>query len=271
MQTTVCPECNTSNPATNSFCTKCGVSLQVAKETHEVASTPDQAKPEISGGRCLIIITAAVIAVCICITAMGTILLLPSEDEHTPLATVTDVATTPSPVITWTRPADGAEMVFVPAGEFPMGSTDDDPEARDDEKPQHAVYLDAFWIDKTEVTHAKYDKCVEAGACVRQGCWFYNRKTSPSMPVLCVTWDEAQAYAGWVGGRLPTEAEWEKAARGTDGRLYPWGNSQPDLYKANYLSGLVGSLMPVNSRLDGASPYGALDMAGNVGVGGRLV
>jgi formylglycine-generating enzyme required for sulfatase activity len=83
------------------------------------------------------------------------------------------------------------------------------------------------------------------------------------MPVLCVTWDGTQAYAGWVGGQLPTEAEWEKAARGTEGRINPWRNSQPDHYKANYRSGVVGELSPVGTRLDGASPYGALDMAGN--------
>jgi formylglycine-generating enzyme required for sulfatase activity len=112
---------------------------------------------------------------CISFTAIGTVLLLPSRDEPAPLATMTDVATTPSPVITWTRPADGAEMVFVPAGEFLMGSTDDDPDTRDDEKPQHAVFLDAFRTDKTEVTHAQYVKCVEAGACVLESCWFHNR------------------------------------------------------------------------------------------------
>jgi formylglycine-generating enzyme required for sulfatase activity len=164
---------------------------------------------------------------------------------------------------TWTRPADGAVMVYVPAGEFLMGSADDDPDAADDEKPQHTVYLDAFWIDRTEVTNAQYRQCVEAGGCYEPECWDDDDYNAPDQPVVCVKWHDAQAYAEWVGGRLPTEAEWEKAARGTDGRIYPWGNSAPDCYKANY-AGCAAHPLSVGSHPDGASPYGALDMAGNV-------
>ena len=103
----------------------------------------------------------------------------------------------PSAGDTWTRPADGAEMVYVPAGEFLMGSTDDDPNAAPDEKPQHTVNLDAFWIDKTEVTNAQYRKCVEAGACEEPGCWALDKYNAPDQPVVCVSWDDATAFADW--------------------------------------------------------------------------
>ncbi len=161
------------------------------------------------------------------------------------------------------RPADGAVMVFVPAGQFQMGSTDADRDARDEEKPAHTVTLDAFWIDKTEVTNGQYRQCVEAGACEEPSCWDNADLNAPDQPVVCVTWGDAQTYAAWAGGRLPTEAEWEKAARGTDGRLYPWGGNAPDCQDANY-KGCVGRTATVDSHPDGASPYGALDMAGNV-------
>lgn len=164
---------------------------------------------------------------------------------------------------TWTRPKDGAVMRYVPAGEFLMGSTEDDDDAIEDEKPRHTVDLDAFWIDKHEVTNAQYRQCVEAGECGEAGCWDDDLYNAPDQPVVCVTWDDAAAYATWVGGRLPTEAEWEKAARGTEGRIYPWGDSAPDCTRANHAD-CTGSPTAVGSFPEGASPYGVLDMAGNV-------
>jgi formylglycine-generating enzyme required for sulfatase activity len=188
-----------------------------------------------------------------------------SEPSPTPLPrTDTPLLPTPTPGAgdTRVRETDGMVMVFVPEGEFLMGSADDDPDADKIEKPQHTVYLESFWMDKTEVTNAQYRKCVEAGTCEEPGCWNMERYSAPDQPVVCVTWHEAQAYATWVGGRLPTEAEWEKAARGTDGRIYPWGNSPPDCSKANYRF-CTDRALPVGSHPDAASPYGALDMAGN--------
>ena len=126
----------------------------------------------------------------------------------------------PSAGETWTRPADGMVMVYVPAGEFLMGATEADSEAGEDEKPPHRVYLDGFWIDRTEVTNAQYRKCVEARACREPWCWdesnfgYHDRFNALDQPVVCVLWNNAHDYAAWVGGRLPTEAEWDLVQRG---------------------------------------------------------
>jgi formylglycine-generating enzyme required for sulfatase activity len=162
-------------------------------------------------------------------------------------------------VVTATPEPPSLGMVHVLAGEFIMGSDWDS-----DEQPVHTVYLDAFYIDKTEVTNAQYRKCVEAGACEEPGCWDDSDFNAPDQPVVCVNWYQAQDYCEWAGKQLPTEAEWEKAARGTDGRTYPWGEGI-DCEHAHYL-GCDPTMVtvPVGSKPKGASPYGALDMAGNV-------
>jgi formylglycine-generating enzyme required for sulfatase activity len=159
----------------------------------------------------------------------------------------------------WVNPVDGMEMVGVPAGEFTMGSN----KGRADEGPPHSVYLDAFYIDKFEVTNAQYRMCVNAGICVRPAKpEYYDNLDLEQHPVVNVTRSWVKTYCGWAGKRLPTEAEWEKAARGTDGRTYPWGEGI-DCEHAQYKD-CGGQTVPVGSKPEGASPYGAQDMAGNV-------
>jgi formylglycine-generating enzyme required for sulfatase activity len=171
-----------------------------------------------------------------------------------------------------------AGPVLVPAGEFLMGSTDADGSASSDEKPQRKVYLDAYRMDRTEVTNAMYAQCVAASACKAPSnsssatrSNYYNDPQYANYPVIYVSWDAAQTYCKWAGGRLPTEAEWEKAARGPStgsgaGRLYPWGDQAPSCDRLNYYDSgraCIGDTTPVGAYPQGASPYGALDMAGN--------
>ena len=157
------------------------------------------------------------------------------------------------------READGMLQVYVPEGEFMMGSNEGDL----DEQPVHAVYLDAYWIDQTEVTNAMFALCVQSGVCDKPICDTYEDSAFAAYPVGCITWEMAKLYCAWAGSRLPTEAEWEKAARGLDGRKYPWGNNFADQSLLNYGQYEEGAV-PVGSYPEGASPYGALDMAGNV-------
>jgi formylglycine-generating enzyme required for sulfatase activity len=180
------------------------------------------------------------------------------------------------------RQQDGATMVYVPAGEFLAGSPAG--QVRDGEQLQQVISLDAFWIDQTEVTNAQYNQCVASGICT-------GGNAAPewaNYPVTDINWNQAKKYCRWaagksaaegetephwsdslyrnqVGARLPTEAEWEKAARGTDGRTYPWGEGidcNRTRYDGEGCDGWI--VLPVGSLPAGASPYGALDMAGNV-------
>jgi formylglycine-generating enzyme required for sulfatase activity len=206
--------------------------------------------------------------------------------------------------------ADGAEMVLIPAGAFAMGSAPSDIARAVDEcrkrakpeneakcegwfrseGPQHTVVLDAFYIDRHEVSNAQFEKFVMAtgyrtaaerdgyGWLYRQtdGTWRWEKSAgtswrspegpgttaAPTHPVVQVSWHDADAYCRWAGERLPTEAEWEKAARGSDGRRYPWGNDW-DAARANASRAAKGT-RPVGSYPLGASPYEVQDMAGNV-------
>ena len=158
-------------------------------------------------------------------------------------------------------------MVEIPDGPFTMGS--DGTQALEDERPKHQVRLPAFFMDLHEVTTVQYASFL--AATNRDAPWQWNGVDllqHRDRPVIGVDWVDADAYCRWKGKRLPTEAEWEKSARGTDGRLYPWGNWVPNNDLANFASGARFSygqvLMPVQSYEQGKSPYGLLQMAGNV-------
>ncbi|NPV87008.1 MAG: formylglycine-generating enzyme family protein [Anaerolineae bacterium] len=213
---------------------------------------------------------------------------------------------------------DGMELVYVPPGEFLMGSTDADIDRllaklcggsdckRDwsEEQPQHTVYLDAFWLDRREVTNAMFAEFVADSGyktdAEKEG-WSYTWNKNEGWvktegadwqhpygplssidgleahPVVQVSWNDARAYCEWAGRRLPSEAEWEKAARGAHGQVYPWGNADAFGGRVNFADRSIDvgwaekkvddgyqHTAPVGSYPKGASPYGALDMAGNV-------
>jgi formylglycine-generating enzyme required for sulfatase activity len=192
----------------------------------------------------------------------------------------------PITIVEGVNPKDGAALVWVPAGTFRMGSglredlrdaagRRDWREMRDvvwsrlrgenedsNEAPSRAVYLDGYWIYKYEVTVVQYRRfCRATGrAMPEEPPWGWR----DDHPIVNVTWDDAVAYAAWAGASLPTEAQWEKAARGTDGRVYPWGNVWDSRRFCNSVDGSAASPSFVGSFLAGASPYGAQDMAGNV-------
>lgn len=164
---------------------------------------------------------------------------------------------------TRTRNKDGMVMAYVPQGPFVMGSF----EGNDDNKPAHIETLNAFWMDTTEVTNGEYEKCVSEQACsipsdlssaTRQN--YYTDSEYQNYPVIHVDWFQAQKYCEWAGSRLPTEAEWEKAARGTDARIYPWGWE----FNPNFLNNDSSDTREVGLYAKGKSPYGIFDMAGNV-------
>jgi formylglycine-generating enzyme required for sulfatase activity len=221
-----------------------------------------------------------------------------ATENNTPAQTqeiISQPTATTSPTEISTRPASssdnlpseitddaGVSMALVSEGEFTMGSDVDtvlaecqkykrhcEPDDFIDEEPLHQIYLDAYYIDKYEVTNALYKACVGEGFCgppQENGSYdrvhYYDNSEFDNYPVISVDWNQAKTYCEWRGTQLPTEAQWEKAARGPDGRTYPWGEG-PDCSKANY-KGCQSDTAVVGGYESGISPYGLYDMAGNV-------
>lgn len=204
---------------------------------------------------------------------------------------------------TWSDPVDGMQLICVPAATFQMGSDDEDPNAQDDEQPQHTVNLDAYWVSVTEVTNQMFSLFVTVTGyqtdAEREGwgigyisnnwsqipgaSWQHPRGPETDLngledhPVIMVSWYDASAYCHWAGMNLLTEAQWELASRGTDGRIYPWGNNELDGTRMNFADTNMRVnwadlevddgyrfTAPVGSYPAGASPYGILDLSGNV-------
>lgn len=224
---------------------------------------------------------------------------LPSSAKDTPTATSSPApsatpiaAQTPAPNTRLSSSfigADGVEMVLVPAGDFIMGSTSDEVDTAvslcnqsgnscprsyfTNEMPQRIVYLSDYYIDVTEITNDQYRACVSAGVCAPPSDSgapdaryrvnnYYNMRQYDNYPVVRIRWEDARTYCQWVGEQLPTEAQWEKAARGTDGRIFPWGNNFNNNRANTQESG--DNVKSVGSYPDGRSPYGVYDMAGSV-------
>lgn len=197
-------------------------------------------------------------------TAIPTTILTPTEEVILP--TITPIIEEPASIRT--SPIDGMPQVYIPAGTFHMGGYD--VRAAPDEFPAHEVTLNAYWMDQLEVTNAMYQLCVGAGVCTlpqnlgsQRRTDYYNDREFRDYPVVYVTWGQAKAYCEWAERRLPTEAEWERAARGGDMRTFPWGEDKPDYRFANF-NFIVKDTSRVGSYPLGASPFGVLDMAGNV-------
>lgn len=207
------------------------------------------------------------------------------ETEFNPIPTKTpQPVLTQNPIIspeanpTSFREADRMSLVEIPAGKVWIGCDENNNAGFScwgDELPLHQVSVDAFVIDKFEVTNAQYTLCVTNGACAvpyyqRSATRpdYYSNEEYANYPKVAVSWFEASDYCEWAGGRLPTEAEWVRAARGGDKRVYPWGDETPDCLKANTLDENTGKLClgdtaPVGSYPEGASPFGVMDMVGN--------
>lgn len=194
----------------------------------------------------------------------------PTETFIPPTPLPSDIPTpTAIPFNIETNPKDNAEMILVDSGEFLMGSDQaTDPYFWGAEGPSHIVFLDSYYIYRKEVTIAMYQACVDEKACPKPSQIYsetredyFTNSQYANYPVIYVSWVGAHSYCQWAGAKLPTEAQWEKAARGIDGRMFPWGNELPAPSLLNYNA---SDTAEVGSFPLGVSPFGALDMAGNV-------
>ena len=185
-----------------------------------------------------------------------------SQTVESTLAPAPNLAISVTVGESWRNPADGALYVAVPAGEFRMGSTTSEA-VSPREEPAHAVNVAAFWLQQSETTNGQYARCVAAEICTPPTNERWADPAYVDHPVTDVDWQQASAYAAWVGGRLPSEAEWEKACRSTDGRAFPWGDEAPTDTRSNYNND-VGDTTAVGSYPAGASPLGIVDLSGNV-------
>jgi formylglycine-generating enzyme required for sulfatase activity len=225
------------------------------------------------------------------ITTMTTAVITAEISTNTPTRTPTPTPTitptpTATPLIIVTREADGMVMILIPPTTFTMGAGEEDSEAEEDERPAHEITLDGYYIDQYEVSVSQYalflnDNGGYVNACsgftclstqfetavsylVEQPDGFQSQAGFATYPINNVSWFGAQAYCQWAGGRLPTEAEWELAARGTDGRLFPWGSQPPDERRAVFGSTLFTALQPVAALAGGQSAYTLFGMAGSL-------
>ncbi len=203
--------------------------------------------------------------------------LTPQGQSQSPIINPT-ASLTPSEIGTAVADQE-SEMVFIPQGEFQMGCETEHNggfSCPSDELPLHTVFLADFFIDRYEITNAKYAECVKNGKCEPPNNFssesqtsYYDNPSFADYPVIYVTWSDADVYCQWAGKRLPTEAEWEKAARGTSIKAYPWGDSEPSCTLANVFnsssgSACLGDTQMAGSYPDGKSKFGVQDMAGNV-------
>ena len=261
-QSKSCPVCGYINPTENKFCENCGFNFSKDKRDGIL----NHFIPKVSRWVLLICLILVLVLICLLrftIPAIQTAFLssktstLTQEPIGTPFPTPeqTRASSPPNTTVlgigsTMISPIDGMVQIYVPAGEFEMGSTDGD----SDEQPVHTVYLDAYWIDQTEVTNSMYALCVADRVCDKPGGGYYGGAAFANHPVVTVSWYDAEDYCTWAGRALPSEAQWEKAARGIDGRIFPWGNAVPDCNLAQF-SGCDGetisvALPPLETQLE---------------------
>jgi formylglycine-generating enzyme required for sulfatase activity len=258
------------------------------KETPKRENTPVKSKNRLTG----LLVVLSAIGVLLCVTllifslinqssetaTLPTNSVLPTNTKLVP-RTTDEVITLPTITPTATNTSNYIDdMIFIPAGEFTMGQNNNA-----SNETSHLVNLNDFYIDKYEVTNSMYSKCVNAGFCTPptksdspSNPFYFGNPEFSTYPVIYVTWDMANAFCEWREARLPTEAEWEKAARGNDGRIYPWGNeftenrsnfcdtNCPREWKNKDYNDGYADTAPIGSFPQGQSPYGVFDMSGNV-------